>query len=154
MDSLMQAIAKFMLFGTEEHVMKHAVLEAAGKEFLERAKAAIGTYEYNWTPLAEDTISRKQHGDTPLLETGAMRDSGFYEVHGAMGVTIGFSDPKIVWHEFGTKHIPPRPVVGGTIEHHGQEIADHMGVIFGMILGEALAVGNIGQAASSVLGGK
>lgn len=154
MASLKAAIAQFLMFGVEEHVIKHAALEAGGREFLKRAQAAIGTYEYGWPQLADSTIARKERGDTPLLETGAMRDSGYVDVHGAMGVTVGFSDPKLHYHEWGTKHIPPRPVIGGTIDHHGQDIANHVGVTFGMILEETLAMGSLSLAASNILGGK
>jgi hypothetical protein len=151
--SLMQAIRQFLMFGAEEHIIKHAALEAGGKLFLEKAKNAIGTYEYGWPQLAESTIARKERGDTPLLETGEMRDSGYVKATG-QGVIVGFSDHKLVYHEWGTRHIPPRPVIGGTIDHHGQEIANKVGVVFGMIVGETLAVGNMTAAASNVLGGK
>lgn len=151
--SLKAAIAQFLMFGVEEHVMKHAALEAGGKEFLKRAQAAIGTYEYGWPPLADETIARKSRGDTPLLETGEMRDSGYVKAHHT-GVLVGFSDPKTKYHEWGTRYMPPRPIIGGTIDHHGQDIANHIGVVFGMILGETLAIGNLSRAASNILGGK
>jgi hypothetical protein len=131
--------------------MRQAALEAGAKLFLEKAQAAIGTYEYGWPKLAESTIRRKEEGDTPLLETGEMRDSGGYDMHHDYA-TVGFTDPKIREHEWGTAHVPPRPVVGGTIDHHGQEIADRMGVAFGMIMGEALVAGNVASAARGVLG--
>jgi len=141
-----------MLINAGEKAIEHAALEAGGKMFLEKAKAAIGTYEYGWPPLAQSTIDRKTTGDSPLLETGEMKDSGFYEVHHGE-VIVAFSDPKLVYHEWGTRHHPPRPVIGGTIDHHGQEIADHIGVVFGTILGETLAVGSLAVATSNVLGG-
>jgi hypothetical protein len=153
MATLQQAIAQFMALGVEAQVLKHACLHEAGKMFLEKAQAAIGTYEYGWPRLADSTVARKSTGDSPLLETGAMRDSGGFEV-GVEGVTIGFSDPKIQYHEWGTKHIPPRPVIGGTIDHHGQEIANRMGVVFGMVLEETLAIGNAATAARNILSGK
>jgi HK97 gp10 family phage protein len=152
MASLAQAIAQFMALGAEAHVMQHACLETAGKMFVEKAKAAIGTYEYGWPPLAESTVARKAGGDTPLLETGALRDSFSYEVR-SDHVSIGSDDPKIIYSEWGTKHEPPRPIIGGTIDHHGQEIANRMGVMFGMTIEEALAIGSVATAARNILGG-
>ena len=152
MDDLTTAIARFMAIGAEAHVMRHASLKAGAELFLEKAKAALGTYEYGWPRLADSTLARKSHGDTPGLETGEMRDSGGYEIHGDHFI-VGFSSPKIVWFEFGTKSQPPRPVVGGTIDRHGQEIANRMGVVFGMVMGEALAIGSVASAARNILGG-
>ena len=40
-----------------------------------------------------------------------MRDSITHEVHGLEAV-IGSTDPKMVYHEFGTAKMPPRPVMG------------------------------------------
>jgi hypothetical protein len=39
------------------------------------AKEALGTHEFGWPPLQPETIARKATGDSPLLETGALRDS-------------------------------------------------------------------------------
>ena len=41
----------------------------------EKTKVAVGTYEFGLPPLKPETIERKANGDTPLLETGEMRDS-------------------------------------------------------------------------------
>lgn len=152
MDSLVNAVGKFAMITAEIELIKHGVLESAAKEFLKRAKNAMGTYEYGWPPLAESTIARKRAGDTPLVETGEMQESGSYEIH-ADYVLIGFEDPKMHFHEFGTSHVPPRPVIGGTIDHHGQEIADHMGVHFGEVLGEALMGAGIAAAIARILRG-
>jgi hypothetical protein len=137
------------MIGVEAEIIRHATLEAGAKEFLERAKAAIGTYEYGWAPLSPDTIRRKTTGDSPGLETSAMKDSGSYEVHYNSAV-VGFTDPKTHLFEFGTSRQPPRPIIGGTIDHHGAEIAEHMGIAFGMIMGETIAMGNVGAAARHV----
>jgi hypothetical protein len=141
-DNLVGAVAKFTVLWHGAKVIEKAALEAGGKEFLKRARAAIGTYEYGWQPLAESTVAHKSRGDTPLLETGEMRDSGSYQIVGNH-IVIGFSDPKIRFHEYGTKHIPPRPVIGGTIDHHGKEIAHLMAVYFGEVLVGTLASGNV-----------
>ena len=151
MDSLIVAAARFAALAAEAEAIKHAALEEAAKEFLKRAQASLGTYEYGWPHLAESTIARKSRGDTPGLETGVMQRSGGYEVHGDTA-TVGFTDPKIVWFEFGTKHQPPRPVVGGTIDHHMPAIAHKMAVSFGMVIEEALVGGSVLAAISRALG--
>jgi phage gpG-like protein len=145
------AIAKFGALAAEASTVRHATLEAAAKMFLKRAQDAIGTYEYGWPPLSPDTIRRKETGDSPLLETGEMKDSGGYEVHHDYAI-VGFTDPKTHLHEWGDRHTPPRPIIGGTIDHHGQEIANQMGVVFGEILGEALVIGGVASSAARVLG--
>src|SRR5208337_5085352 len=138
MDTLVAAVGKFTSLSST-FMLEHLALHAGGEEFIKRAKAAIGTYEYGWPPLAARTIERKG-ADTPLLETGAMRESGFYEVRGTSFIA-GFSDEKIVYHEYGTSHVPPRPVVGGTIDHHGKEIAHHMAGAVGMAIERSLIFG-------------
>jgi hypothetical protein len=153
MDSLPVAILRFGMIAKEAEYMFQATLEHAAKEFLDHAKNAIGTYEYGWTPLKEKTVQRKSTGDSPLLETGEMRDSGYYEVKGGHAI-IGFHDHKLVYHEFGTRNIPPRPVIGGTIQHHGKEIATGMGMRFGMMLGAALNMGSITGAVNRIMGHK
>jgi hypothetical protein len=65
-------------------IIEHSALklEHGAKEILEpvavmletSAKTAIGTYRFGWPPLAESTLARKA-ADTPLLETGELRDS-------------------------------------------------------------------------------
>jgi hypothetical protein len=77
----------------------------------EKAKEAIGTYVFGWPQLAESTLARKS-ADTPLLETGAMRDSISHRAElspeGAEGVV--YSDDKTaLYQELGTSRgIPPR----------------------------------------------
>jgi hypothetical protein len=146
-DSLSGAVAKFGAMVVGYEAIEHAALEAGAKEFLKRAKAAIGTYEYGWPQLADSTVARKQEGDTPGLESGEMRESGTYEIH-SHSFTVGFTDPKITWFEFGTSRQPPRPVIGGTIDHHGAEIALLMGIRFGEIMGATLATGSVFSAIS------
>jgi hypothetical protein len=149
-DNLGDAVRKFSSIGVGLGAIKHAALEAGAKEFLKRAQAALGTYEYGWPPLAESTVAKKATGDSPGLETGEMHDSGSYEVH-AWSFTVGFTDPKIAWFEHGTSRQPPRPVIGGTISHHGASIALLIGVRFGEILGATLFTGSISSAISRIM---
>lgn len=135
----------------EYEMMRQAALERGAKLFLKKAKAAMGTYEYGWPPLAESTIARKAHGDTPLIETREMIDSGGYTMHYESAI-VGFEDPKIVFHEFGTVNTPPRPVIGGTIAKHGEEIAKKIGVRYGEIMVASLRGGTIRSVIVSFLG--
>jgi phage gpG-like protein len=87
----------------------HEALEKAAKLVEEEAKHAIGTYEFGWPRLAESTLAKKG-ADTPLLETGSLRDSYTHEVHGNEA-RIGSDQEKAVWFEYGTSKMPPRPVL-------------------------------------------
>ena len=79
------------------------------------AKTAIGTYRFEWTPLQPETVARKARGDTPLLETGELRDS-IEHIVGREGTEVvgyvGTNNPIAKYHELGTRHIPPRSFLG------------------------------------------
>jgi hypothetical protein len=74
------------------------------------AKAAIGTYAYSWPKLGPSAIAR--HGDTPLLDTGALEASIEHTVEAIPGGAEGlvYSPDKVaVYQEMGTSRgIPPR----------------------------------------------
>ena len=73
----------------------------------QNAQHAIGTYKYNWAPLGPDAVAR--HGDTPLLDTGALRDSIGIKLHLPNRGEVGTNDPTAAFHEFGSSREPPRP---------------------------------------------
>jgi hypothetical protein len=87
------------------------IVEEACKIVQKKAKAAIGKDHEMWPPLAESTISDKQHHGfptpKPLLRTGELRDSIQYVVHGVEGA-VGSDLERAVWQELGTSRIPPR----------------------------------------------
>lgn len=103
----------------------------AGDKIIEEIHRVIGTYEYGWTPLAASTLARKQHGDTPLEETGKLKASYTYrifKVRSGYRVRIGSSMPDIARaHEFGTAHVPPRPLMQPATEHTGQKVHAQLG---------------------------
>lgn len=105
-------------------------LEKAAAMLEQKAKAAIGTYEYGWPPLKAETVARKTNGDTPLLETGELRDSYHHTLVSSEEAEIGSNDPKAEWQELGTPSIPPRSVLAETGRRHEEEavqiIADAM----------------------------
>ncbi len=70
----------------------------------------MGTYEFGWTPLKEETIAGKSTRDFSLLETGQLRDS-IERTIGHHVAWVGSNDDKAVWQEFGTSTIPPRSFI-------------------------------------------
>jgi phage gpG-like protein len=100
--------------------VEHAALEQAAAVVEDAAKHAIGTYEFNWPPLAPSTLARKA-ADTPLLETGELRSSIEHNVDGRTA-HIGSNNPKAVWHELGTARIPPRSFLVQAAIHKETEV--------------------------------
>lgn len=128
--SLVQFAGRMLVASIELKHHHHAMLEKAAQVLEKEAKQVIGTYDYGWPQLAESTIARKANGNTPLLETGEMRDSIEHnsDEHEAY---VGTNDKKAIWQEFGTSRgIPPRPFIGGAADHKGQEAMEEMGLEF------------------------
>jgi HK97 gp10 family phage protein len=93
------------------------------------AKRVIGTYDYGWAPLAESTLAKKA-ADTPLLETGEMRDSIEWSTsHDGMVGHVGSNNDKAVWQELGTSRIPPRPFLAGALHQKAPEIVKMAGKV-------------------------
>jgi hypothetical protein len=103
------------------------------------ARAAVGTYAFGWPPLKPDTIAQKATGDSPLLETGEMRDSIASRAEptaiGAEGEVYSGS-PKAVWHELGTDRIPPRPFLGPALRIAALSAPEIIGRFAARIFGE------------------
>ena len=122
-------LTSFAAFATHSIVAldhtQHTCLERAAVIVETEAKRVIGTYDYNWTPLAPATLANKA-GDTPLLETGEMRDSITHNVdrHEAM---IGSDNDKAVYQELGTRSIPARSFLVGAAQHKEAEIVREIG---------------------------
>lgn len=84
-----------------------AIIARACEMVAKQAKSAIGKQHELWQPLKPETIARKLRGNTPLLETGEMRDSIEWTAHRLEG-WVGSNNDKAVWPELGTSRIPPR----------------------------------------------
>ena len=110
---------------TTDGVSKRAMTKAA-KLVRDEAKRVLGTYDYGWPSLAASTIEHKKHGDTPLLETGDLRNSIKYSVS-EHEFTVGSNSPKALWHELGTSRIPPRSFIGGAAQAKIDEVHEIMG---------------------------
>jgi HK97 gp10 family phage protein len=64
-----------------------------------------------------------------------MRESISHQVSG-LEAALGSTDPKMVYHEFGTSKMPPRPVFGPAAFRNKEKIKT--------IIGEAVVTGLIG----------
>jgi phage gpG-like protein len=85
-------------------------LTEAAEMVREAARALIGYPNSAWAALAESTLAHKG-ADTPLLETGELRDS-IEKTVGHCVAWVGSNNDKALWQEFGTLHIPPRSFIG------------------------------------------
>ncbi|SRR5216683_2643860 len=119
--SLVEAAAKFASMEADLAVTQHAIIERACEMVAKAAKAALGTYQFGWAPLAPSTIARKSRGDSPLLETGELRDSIHWSIHGNEG-SVGSDLDKAQWMEIGTRAIPPRPFLSAAARDQEREI--------------------------------
>jgi hypothetical protein len=86
---------------------EHAIIMKACIMVANAAKEALGTYEFGWVSLKPETIARKVRGDSPLLETGKLKDSIQWRAEGRHG-EVGTDLDEGLWMEFGTSKIPPR----------------------------------------------
>ncbi|MDY7559965.1 hypothetical protein QN366_04815 [Pseudomonas sp. CCC3.2] len=124
-------------------------LEKCAKRIEKTAKDEIGHYQSGigpfaaWAPLADSTETRKAEkgypADSPLLATGEMRDSITRKTH-ALEAVVGSTDPKMVYHEFGTPKIPPRPVLGPALLRNKEFIKKTIGhaAVSGLIGGKSI----------------
>jgi HK97 gp10 family phage protein len=120
-------------------------LELSAELIEETAKSEIGEYQDEvamfpaWAALAASTeadkASKGYPPNSPLLRTGEMRDSIQHEV-GEWEATIGATDPKMVFHEFGTQKMPPRPVIGPALYRNLEKIQ--------RLIGNAAVAGFVG----------
>ena len=118
-------------------VAASAALDAAAAAIEREAKQEIGTYQRSdmgpyepWQELAQSTkADRVAQGYTendPLLRSGELRDSIDRETHGLEAV-VGSDSDVMVWQEFGTRTIPPRPVLGLAAVRKHEEVLKIVG---------------------------
>jgi hypothetical protein len=67
--------AHLLTIEADFQLTREVCVEKACRMVEKEAKTAIGTYLFDWPPLQPETVARKAGGDTPLLETGELRDS-------------------------------------------------------------------------------
>jgi phage gpG-like protein len=124
-----------------EHGLKVCAerIEQTAKEEIGHYQSAVGPY-VAWSPLAESTEEQKAKkgypANSPLLASGEMQKSIQHEVS-ALTAIIGSTDKKMVYHEFGTVRIPPRPVMGPAAYRNKDFILETIGhaVVSGIVGG-------------------
>lgn len=108
--------------------MFQAVIDESGNIALKRMKEHIERQDLNWKPLSEYTIKRKGN-DTIYVETGFLKDNlavrKIKSKKDEYNIFIGASAWKrnkegiklsdlMIWLEYGTNKIPPRPLIRPT----------------------------------------
>ena len=102
-----------------------------GQLVLEKMRGHIDNQDLSWTPLAERTVELKGGDTTIYVETGELRNGLTVRrikssVKGST-IFVGASPWKrhkggmkmselMIWLEYGTDKLPPRPLVQPTIE--------------------------------------
>ncbi|KAF1004102.1 MAG: hypothetical protein GAK36_00127 [Pseudomonas sp.] len=127
----------------------HAGLEKCAKRVEQTAKSEIGNYQAGigpfpaWAELADSTEEHKAKmgypPDSPLLASGSMRASITHSTS-ILEAVIGSTDPKMVFHEFGTPKMPARPVMGPALLTNKEFIRRTLGAatVAGLIGGQAI----------------
>jgi hypothetical protein len=111
-----------------EKAAHHKALEASALIMEEKAKGFIGNYEAGWPHLAASTIEHKANGDTPLLESGQLRDSIEHTVSGDHAY-VGSNDQKSIWQFQGTSRIPARDPLAPASMQSASEVTNKVGEI-------------------------
>ena len=122
-----------------------AQFDEDGKFVLEKMQSHIDKQDLSWTPLAERTIELKGGDDTIMIETGQLRNGLSVRrikssVKGST-IFVGASPWKrheggmklsdlLIWLEYGTDKMPPRPLVEPTIEEVQKILTDHWKELF------------------------
>jgi phage gpG-like protein len=105
--SVLGFVAKLKTVELEMNALGPAIVARACEMVANAAKEALGTYEFGWISLKPETIAHKMRGDSPLLETGELRDSIQWNAEGNVG-HVGSNLDRAVFQELGTSRIPPR----------------------------------------------
>jgi hypothetical protein len=106
--SILGFVAQLKAIEHDMEALGPAIIRKACEMVCTEAQRVIGTYDYNWTPLAPATLAHKFF-NTPLLETGEMRDSIEWSTsHDGLEGAVGSNSDIAVWQELGTSKIPPR----------------------------------------------
>jgi HK97 gp10 family phage protein len=126
--SLLEAAAHFKHLGHTVHQANHAALEIAARIVEAEAKRLIGSHDAGWPALKPETIARKTTGDSPLLETGELRDSITHS-SSPTEARVGSNLDRAVWHELGTRTVPPRPFLSTALRNKEKVITRAVGEV-------------------------
>lgn len=121
-----------------------------GQLVLEKMRGHIDNQDLNWTPLSKRTIALKGGSEVIYIETGKLRDGLTVRrikstVKGST-LFIGASPWKkhgdikmsdlMIWLEYGTDKIPPRPLVQPTIDEVKELLKNHWAELMKELLRE------------------
>lgn len=122
-----------------------AQFDEDGEFVLKTMQGHIDKQDLSWTPLAERTIELKGGDTTIYVETGALRNGLSVRrikssVNGST-IFVGASPWKrheggmklsdlLIWLEYGTDKIPPRPLVQPTMKEVEKVLKDHWKDLF------------------------
>jgi phage gpG-like protein len=136
--SVLGFVKKLAALELDMKATESAIVARACQMVSNAAKEAFGTYEFGWVSLAPETIARKMRGDSPLLETGELRDSIQWNANGRLG-HVGSNLDTAVWMEFGTSKIPPRSFLGAAAAQQEELIYKMAGkAVHAVLRGEGL----------------
>lgn len=137
----------------------HAGLGTSAQLLEDTAKAEFGEYQpaagpfAAWPELADatkaDRVAKSFPANEPLLRTGELRDSIVHDV-GEWEATVGSTSPLMPYHEFGTLHMPPRPVLGSALQRAWPMIQQIMGQAAASGISGGYAQTPIGETASQL----
>jgi phage gpG-like protein len=135
---LAESAARFAVAAAAEKAAEQEALESACELIETRAKNYIGAPHGWWAPLKPETLRRKDGINTPLLESGEMRDSIEHTVHHPSGF-VGSNSDIAVYQELGTSRgIPPRSFLGHAASESGEDVAKIVGATVAGAIGAAL----------------
>jgi hypothetical protein len=135
--NLAEAAIRFGVAAAAEKAAEQAALESACILIEMRAKNYIGVPHSWWPDLKPETLKAKGGINTPLLESGEMRDSIEHVVHHPSGF-VGSNSDTAVYQELGTSRIPPRSFLGHAASESGEEVAKIVGTTVAGAIGAAL----------------
>ena len=116
-----------------------------GQMVLEKMRGHIDSQDLSWTPLAERTVELKGGDDTIYVDSGALRDgltvrriksstkgSTFYigaspwkrHTNARTGESVNMNT-LMIWLEYGTDKMTPRPLIQPTFEEVQDIIKDN-----------------------------
>jgi hypothetical protein len=141
-----QFAAHLVRLAAESHEVMHHAVNLSAEEIKLTARGMIGQYQEavgpypKWEDLADSTEAEKARlgysVDAPLLRTADMQKSIEQKTVGAEAA-IGSNDQKMIWHELGTEHIPPRPVLGPAAMHSKDRVTHLIGkTVFAWLSGK------------------
>jgi len=122
------------------------VIEKDAKDQIGHYQAEAGDFPA-WAPLADTTEAEKARigapADAPLLRHGGLYASFGHTVESDTEGVVGSTDPTLIFHEFGTRKMPPRPVLGPAVFKSREQIEKLLGraIVEGIVGGEVVEHG-------------